>query len=579
MNGYRTGSLISAVAVLCLWMTCAPLYSAETVTQRPQPARQLTVLEPKIRGLIGPADTNWVKTQLSKGEAVLLTNSYLFETMKGVAQQNQIAVEQTLLMPLLTQTLQEFVARTDDPQVRRLFGVPLLLLTDTPGVELPEAVSRQAEQIKVNAMFRPRGHYTDSPTLGRYFQAMQYLAKATIDVAIQKQAFPFPEEMLFPFETAQGVVKLFTDPANKKPIYHWSLVHDFYSGVNGRADFPTFTDLPALEKSGTLGKAEIEQWAGQHGLPRINPERGLGIQPLGERYALHEEVIDRVKQEFIRDDTPREEISRVLAFEKLLEGCRVGDRSIKGIDEAISGETGDTYYLAALKAISVGAREWQNSAVRRNFYAASLTSLAEQTVLMTKTAILVRKSAAAVKKIPDGVKLYFEPESSEYLQGLARSAGRMVEVCTRIRKESPEKEGSKESIVDIVPALEAFAKLSRESRPLVVGSAEWQAHGAVITELARKPAVTVDVFQLKERSGKINYYQWAVAPFAATYALGGSKGSCTGMTAIFFEGWSDEIVPGSDGPLNNLQWEGRLLEGDLGTLHSIVKLPKETGAK
>ncbi|MBI5568370.1 MAG: DUF3160 domain-containing protein [Desulfomonile tiedjei] len=579
MNGYRAGSLVSAVAILCLWATCLTVHSAGKVKQRALPERQPTVLEPAIQSPIGPADTNWVKTELAKGEAILLTNSYLFETMKGVAQQNQIAVEQTLLVSLLAQTLKEFVARTDDPQVRRLFGVPLLLLTESPGVELPEEVAKQAEQIKGNAMFRPRGHYTDSPIMGRYFQAMQYLAKATIDVSVQKQAFPFPEDMLFPFETAQGVVKLFTDPSNKKLIELWTVVHDFYSGVNGRPDLPTFADLPVLVKSGSLVKEDVEKWARQQGLPKINPERGLGIQPLGERYSLHEEVIDRVKQEFIKDDTPREEISKVLAFEKLLEGYRVGERSIEGIDQAISGQTGDTYYLTALKAISLGGRDWTTSAVRRNFYAGSLTSLAEQTVLMTKTAILVRKSAAPVKKIPDGLKLYFEPDSSEYLQGLAEAAGRMVEVCERIRLAAPEQEGSKGSIVDIGPALEAFAKLSRESRPLVVGTAEWQAHGAVATELARKPAVTVDVFQVKERSGKVNYYQWAVAPFEATYALEGSKGSCRGMTTIFFEGWSDEIIPGSEGPLNNLQWEGRLLEGDLGKLHSIIKLPRETGAK
>ncbi len=114
---------------------------------------------------------------------------------------------------------------------------------------------------------------------------------------------------------------------------------------------------------------------------------------------------------------------------------------------------------------------------------------------------------------------------------------------------------------------------------MITGTPLWNVHGAKVAELPRSAAVTVDVFQLKERSGKMYYYQWAVVPFEASYPMKGVKPNPAGIATIFFEGWSDELVPGSEGPLNNLQWETRVLEGNLHKLHSILQVPKRTSGK
>jgi hypothetical protein len=39
------------------------------------------------------------------------------------------------------------------------------------------------------------------------------------------------------------------------------------------------------------------------------------------------------------------------------------------------------------------------------------------------------------------------------------------------------------------------------------------------------------------------------------------------------------MVQGSQGPLNNLEWETRVLEGKLSNLHSIMPVPAESEAK
>jgi hypothetical protein len=533
------------------------------------------LLNGKPVSALNPSTRDWVKKELVKGRSVILTNSYLFQVMKGAAQENQKAVEQTVLIPVLEQTLRGLVKAASDDNARRLFGTPLAILAEDPEVELSEDIRQQAQEIKSHPMFVPRGHYAESEALQRYFVAMQYLAKATVDVAVKKESFPFPKSMLFPFETALAVQKMFSDPANKEPVEMWLLVHSFYSDVNGPSDLPTFSDLAEIAKTGDLTKEAVGKWAEAKGLPRINPERGLGVQPFGERESLHETVIDEVKRQLIPGDAPRDKIAETLRFDNLLKGVSVDGVHIKGLDERTSTAADGNYYMTVLRAISLGAKNWSTRPVRRNFFAASITSLAEQTALMAKVSMLVRKSASVEKEIPQGVKLYTEPDSEQFLLGLANASNRMTEICRGVLEKSPDKSGKKPQIRDLKALFEGLAKLAGASRPLTPQNALWKTAGVYLEELSRKPAVTVDVFQVKERSGKVYYYQWAVTPFEATYSATKGKRKPKGLEMVFFEAWNDEIVPGGEGPVTNLQWEGRVLEGNLDKLHSIIRVPKQ----
>ncbi len=567
-----------AMATVVVWLfgsvVIGPADAAKTIA-RPQPGSK--IVQPKVISAIDPASKDWVNQQLIDGKSVMLTNSYLFQIMKGVSQENQKRIEENVLIPVLADTLKGLVKASKNPQIVRLFGIPLILLTENPGIELPDEVVKQAEAIKSNPMFSPRGHYTDSKELENYFRAMQFLSKATINVAINERMFPFPKEMLFPFETALAVHKLFSDPKNKKLVQYWRLIHVFYSRVNGAPDLPTFLSLPKIIKGGKLDKESVKKWAKKIGIPRINPETGLGIQPFGERFTVHALVIDRIKKAMIKDDTTRERIAEILRFDQLLVGLKTKKPMIAGLDVGAVKSTGKDYYHVTLKAISVGADGWRTNPFRKNFYAASLTGLAEQTALMAKTSTFVRKSAEAAPQIPDGVKLYFEPDSEKYLLALADAAKVMTNAWQFVDKLAPKEFVKDCSIQDIGPTLEAFAELAAKGEPLVTGSDLWKSHGPVVTHLQRPVAVTVDVFRVKDPSGKVFYYQWAIAPFVAAYSVEGVQGKVNGLTAIFFETWGDIIMPGSDGPLNNLAWRKRILEGSLDKLPSIVPLPAARG--
>jgi hypothetical protein len=493
--------------------------------------------------------------------------------MKGISQENQKAVEEQILVPLLRDTLRGFVKASRDQDTRRLFSVPLVLLEEEPGIDLPAEVTDQASIVERSPLFKPRGHYTDSEKLQKYFRAMQYLAKATIDVSIKPMSFPFPREMLYPFDVAQAVQDLFSDPANRDLFEKWLSIHSFYTELNGPPDLPTFKDLFDQFSKDKLDRKQIEAWCASRGAPAINPEAGIGIQPLGERVNLHEKVIDDFKRGLFKEAATREQMAEALRFRNLLQGLTHDGKTIQGIAEQISGAKGRDYYATTLRAVAAGAKDWEKNPMRLNFFAAALTSLAEQTALMARTSVMVSKSQASPSKIPAGLKLYFEPNSEAYLLGLAEASRSIIRICERVTAKRGSSKGGEVTLRDPTEAFRAFAALARKGKPLVTDSSLWRAHGKYVTELARKPAVTVDVFQVRDRSGEFSFYQWAVAAFEALYALGSSNPKAKGMEMVFFEAWSDELVPGSQGPLTNLQWESRIHENNFRKLRSIVPLP------
>lgn len=562
-------ALMVMFAIVNSWAADAP------EVKGPSAGRPVGLEPASIRAPVGPLITNWVEQELLDGRSVVLTNSYLFQLMKGAAQEAQKEIEEKYLLPLLRNNLKGWVEASTDKTTALLFAVPLLLLVDDPGLDVPKEAAKRADVIRSHPLFTPRGHYTDSEELKKYFRAMQYLAKATVDVAIRKNAFPFPAEMLYPFETAETVRVLFSDPANDKLVQDWLLVHRFYSQVNGDADLPTFADLQDASGGKPLTREAMISWAKAHALPRINPEAGVGIQPLGERQSLHQEVIDDVKRKLIKSDTPRQEIAQRLAFRNLLAGGTVEGQTVQGLAPRLDGIEKETYYAESLAAISRGAGGWESRPRTLNFFAAALTSLAEQTALMTKTSILVRKSTS-VKKIRDGLKLYFERDSHEFLNALASASRRMTHICSAVAEPAT---GRCAQLQKVSTALAAFAVLAQEELPLVTGSAQWQSHGDTVLKLARRPTVIVDIFQVKERSGAMYFLQWGIAPFEEEFSIAGEEDKPRGLAMIFFEAWNDQILPESKAPLTNLQWQGRILEGKLEQLPSIVRWSKSEEVK
>jgi hypothetical protein len=207
-----------------------------------------------------------------------------------------------------------------------------------------------------------------------------------------------------------------------------------------------------------------------------------------------------------------------------------------------------------------------------------MTSLAEQTALMTKTSVLVRKSAIP-KTIPDGLKLYFEPGSGKFIEALAEASRKMTNACVEVAESISGETDPNAWSRGVPEAFDAFSQLATAHKALVTGSPQWQEYGDIVRTLARRPAVIIDVFQVKERSGEMHFWEWGIAPFEAEYAVADASEKPRGMVTIFFEAWNDQILKGTKGPLTNVQWQGRILEGKLEVLPSIVRWGKSEEVK
>jgi len=560
-----------------IFRLCLVLLTAVCVhTQLASAATTVKGSNPSLIRQVPPLSSkDWVERHVMERRPLVLSNAYLFQVMKGVAQENQKAVEEDVVIPLLSRTLHGLVAAASDKDTQRLFGVALLLLTDTSDLKLPEPVAAEAANIRNDPLFAPRGHYTDSEQLEKYFQAMQYLSKATMDVSVKPEAFPFPKEMLYPFETASKVRGLFTNPRNAKLLANWRAIHSFYDSINGGSDLPTFVDLMDRFKGQELTRQGVEDWIRRERMPKINSEMGLGVQPFGERFSIHQGVIDDVKRAMFKPDTPRQKMAEILRFRNLMTGLASDETKIQGLAASASGDRSRSYYSAVLRAIGIGGRGWQSNPFRLNFFAASLTALAEQTALMTRTSTMVLKSSPVPATVKQGTKLYFEPCSAKYLLALGESSQSIVKACNDLRQKASALRLGNPPLDSPARAFRIFATLSRRGKPLVTGRWAWRACSKYIADLPRDPAVTVDVFRFRDRSGNTFYYQWAIAPFEANYSRGRSGGSAPGMEMVFFEAWAEEFVANVQGPMNNLQWQQRLSEDKLNVLPSILRLPEQ----
>ncbi len=91
------------MAVMAVTVTvCLPGLAA---TERSPKSDRAAVVAPALTKPIPPARTDWVQTRLREGNSVLLTHSYLFQVMKGAAQENQKRTEESLLIPALEHLL------------------------------------------------------------------------------------------------------------------------------------------------------------------------------------------------------------------------------------------------------------------------------------------------------------------------------------------------------------------------------------------------------------------------------------------------------------------------------------------
>jgi len=169
----------------------------------------------------------------------------------------------------------------------------------------------------------PRGRYASSEELKRYFQAVQFLTKATFDVKVDKKWFAFRGYMLFPFGAAVELLTKLAAKENQQTLDKLNQVSTFYDKLVGPSDLPSFQGLIKSDVALTID--DVIRYAEDNRLPKINKQMGVGIQFLGERIALHQSVINSLTETFLADDPKvnRKKVMSVLEIKNVFLGKRV----------------------------------------------------------------------------------------------------------------------------------------------------------------------------------------------------------------------------------------------------------------
>ncbi len=503
---------------------------------------------------------NWYADQVTHGRDIYFSANYIFQATKLRTQEFLVEYEQTTIFPKLRQLLDEIKQMGLKGQSLIFIEMARKLLG--PQAKIDPSVSKEVtsrlESFKKDPQNIPRGRYTSSENLKNYFQGVQFLTKATFDVKVDKKWFAQRDYMLFPFEAAVEVLTTLAKTDNKATLDKLNQVSTFYDRLVGPSDLPCFSGL--IKADVTLTIDDVLRYAEDNDLPKINRQMGVGIQFLGERMALHQQVINRLTDTFLTNDPKvnRKKVMDTLEIRRVFFGKKGPKKEVQGLIETQfkPNESGMPFYQYCLRAI-LDLPVFESSVYSINTGAACLTALSEQTILVTKQTTLVPKSAAPD---PDQdnkpVKIYIEPEIHNFLKQLELADKTISSIC----------EQELQTIL-----YESLIKASNEQAPIASNGAEGVTILNQLSKLTSDPTVTADVFSLNSRNDK-GFIQWAIAPFEVERSFKNGA-MAIGMEMIFFEGWNDTALKNTKIPMTNQQWKKIFLKGHYKKFQTVIKAP------
>ena len=542
-------TVTKVIALLTLLVT-----SVSTATEAEKTNSELTFLSPIKSPL------NWYADQVTHGRDIYFSANYIFQATKLRAQEFLVEYEQTTIYPKLRQLLDEIKQMGSKDQSLIFIEMARKLLD--PQAKIDPSVSKEVtsrlESFKKDPQNIPRGRYSSSEKLKNYFQGVQFLTKATFDVKVDKKWFAHKDYMLFPFETAVEILNKLAASENTHTLNKLNEVSIFYDRLVGLSDLPSFHGL--IKADVTLTIDDVLQYAEDNDLPKINRQMGVGIQFLGERVALHQQVINRLTDTFLANDPKvnRKKVMDTLEIRKVFFGKKGPKKEVQGLIETQfkPNESGMPFYQYCLRAI-LDLPVFESSSYSINTGAACLTALAEQTILVTKQTTLVPKSAA-----PDpgqdnkSVKIYIEPKIQNFLKQLELADKTISSLC----------EQEPQTIL-----YKTLIKASKEQAPIASNGTEGVTILNQLSKLTSDPTVTADVFCLSS-SNDNGFIQWAIAPFEVERSFkNGAK--AMGMEMVFFEGWNDTALKNTKNPMTNQQWKKIFLKGDYKKFQTVIKAP------
>ena len=542
--------LLTTFVITLSLVVFAATVAAETKESNPEPTFLRPIKAPQA----------WYTDQAAHGHDIYFSANYIFQMAKLRTQQVLVDYELASVYP----ALQELMADIKKGGVNGsgLVFVEMARKLLDPHAKIDPTVSKEAlsrlDSFRKDPQNFPRGRYASSEELKRYFQAVQFLTKATFDVKVDKTWFATRNYMLFPFEAAVELLTKLAAKENKQTLDKLNQVSTFYDKLVGPSDLPSFQGLIKADVALTID--DVLRYAADNRAPKINRQMGVGIQFLGERIALHQSVINSLTETFLANDPKvnRKKVMSALEIRNVFFGKKGPKSEVSGLIETQfkPNNSGMSFCQHCLRAI-LDLPVLESYAYSINTGAACLTALAEQTILVTKQTALVPKSAAPrPDKDKKAVKIYVQPNIENFLKQLSLADRTISSIC------------SQEPHTNLYDTLK---RVSKEQTPLLSSNPDGMSLISQLGALCSDPTVTADVFFLNSRNDK-GFLQWAIGPFEVEKSFrGGAK--AIGMEMVFFEGWNDTALKNAKNPMTNEEWKKIFLKGDYKKFRSVITAP------
>ena len=533
----------SGVYRMALSLVLAPLVSLFFTPQAIAQSSKIRLIKP-----IKSSVNAYYEARISRGLDVYVGANYLFQVMKLRSQLVMQKYEQEVLFPKLFRILQDASKMQLNDHAFVFISVALKLAGDDLKMDpqLEVSVNKIADQFMKDASNVPRGHYTKSDELKRYFLVMQFLTKAVFDVDINKEWYAARSYLVFPFDAWESLWSGVTNPSNSSTLADFIFISDFYDTVSGRSDLPNLSHL--IRGSVPADKQAILDYARSQNMPRINREAGVGAQLIGERFTVTQWTVDDLSQTFLANNpkVSKKEAFATLRFKNILMGRQTGAKSVAGLDGKIGSKPNSppSYYESALRAVfvlkpTIDYRSFVNLA------GASMTALGEQTVLTVKESVLVPKT------LPPGsesrtktARIFFQDGIADFVKKLAEAESIIMTAC-----ESPSE----------ITVWEIIMNAASRKVSLTADSEEGASFLEFLSRIENDPTVSVDVFHFNGQFEK-GYLQWGIVPYEALYSP--RKGiAARGVEMVFFEGWNDQADKRMTRPLTNEDWRKMVSNG------------------
>ena len=197
----------------------------------------------------------------------------------------------------------------NNKELEELTNAELALVNNMGGFEVSEIFKTKLDY----SQYKPRGHYTRSEELKKYFKAMMWYGQVTFEICDKESSVLDEEDRLCHVTQSLLITKGMTIDADRTTTYNWQRIYDitkFYVGESDDINIyqiegilkDVFGEKVDIDDLGDVGKIEeVIKLVNELPKPKIqtrfndaSKNAGVGLRFMGQRYIPDSEMLQNL---------------------------------------------------------------------------------------------------------------------------------------------------------------------------------------------------------------------------------------------------------------------------------------------